>query len=62
VDTYELTCQYCGNSWQHLGMPKEEIRCFTCNDSNIRVRNLSVDKIDYYKGSPPFDEEQNWNF
>jgi hypothetical protein len=34
------------------------MRCIICNDKNITILDLSKNRIDYYAGSPPFEEKK----
>jgi hypothetical protein len=57
LNKYELICQYCGFSWLVSYTPQHSVYCSKCKDGNIRAKNLETDKIDYYAGSPPFENE-----
>lgn len=56
------TCKYCGNKWEfyitsahHLG----SATCAKCGETKlltIKAVDTNEDKIDYYKGSPPFSK------
>lgn len=41
---------------------KDSIACTVCGDLKIKVIDVLVDKIDYYKGSPKFPDKKvdNW--
>jgi len=57
-----LECQYCGHKWIYRAYSKasiDKLKCNKCSDSNLTVRNLSDNKIDYYQGSPAFPQEGN---
>lgn len=56
----ELECVYCGFKWEENVSSKQEIEemlCIKgdCKDSNLKVRDVRA-KVDYYQGSPPFQE------
>lgn len=64
MNRFELICTYCGNSWEINYTPQEIIYCGKCQDSGIRVKNIASERIDYYAGSPPFEEDdafEPWN-
>jgi hypothetical protein len=55
----EVECTYCGHKWRDNVLTQSEmvsLRCVNgrCFDSNLKVRDLSKTKVDYYQGSPPF--------
>jgi hypothetical protein len=59
---------YCGHKWDKVVYNKQSIedeKC-RCGDSNLKVRDLSVAKIDAYKGCPPFPPKKvdlnDWNY
>jgi transcription elongation factor Elf1 len=75
----ELECTYCGKKWEATVYNKQMIEamsCSKCGDSNLKVRDLAVakidtystkenavSKVDYYQGCPPFPEKkrtQDW--
>jgi hypothetical protein len=65
--TVELECTYCGHKWEKMVYNKQTVeseRCPHCNDSNLKVRDASVSKVDTYAGSPPFPpkNDADWNF
>lgn len=62
TNRYELTCQYCGYSWEIQYAPNGTIYCHKCKDSSIKAKDLHRDKIDYYAGSPPFEEKEDKEF
>jgi hypothetical protein len=53
-----LSCRYCGYEWNKMGYGhiSEDESCLKCNDKNIDVRDLSKTKVDYYAGSPSFQD------
>lgn len=60
----QIECTYCGHKWTETVYQKSSVENMTCiwgncKDSNLIVRDMSVGKIDYYAGSPPFPED-NW--
>ena len=61
MNRYEFICQYCNHSWQSNYMSKETLYCIKCNDSHIRVKDLKSSEVDYYAGSPEFEDDPNWN-
>lgn len=64
---YRCECQYCGYVWTHdppsymFRNPLENLRCTngSCNDKNIKVRELSPSGMDVfgYRFSPPFEKK-----
>lgn len=59
-----LTCFYCNYSWDKYLNSKKAVNdqhCLKCGDSNLRVVDLETSSIDYYKGSPPFDDKKSAN-
>ncbi len=62
MNQFELTCQYCGHSWEINYIPQEMVYCQICGDSNVRAKNIAAEKVDYYIGSPPFEKvDDKWN-
>lgn len=58
----ELECTYCGFKWEESVSTKAEIdemACIhgNCGDTNLKVRDVARTKIDYYQGSPPFQDD-----
>lgn len=49
----EATCEYCGHRWE-IRPIERIITCPICKDKNVKIKDLSKHKIDYYQGSPPF--------
>lgn len=53
----DMECTYCGKKW-HLDNPTQydlmSVKCGVCSDKNIKMKDSVKDKVDYYKGSPPF--------
>lgn len=64
----ELECAYCGYKWDKTAYNKSSIeseKCPHCGDTNLKVRDANVAKIDAYKGCPPFPPkrgEPDWSF
>jgi len=77
----ELECTYCGKKWEATAYNKQMIEamsCSKCGDSNLKVRDRAVSKIDtyttkettvskvdYYQGCPPFPPkklEPDWTY
>ncbi len=56
MNRYKLICNYCSFSWEINYQPQEILYCFKCKDTNIKLVDLIKDGIDYYSGSPPFEE------
>lgn len=63
-----IECTYCGHKWEKPVYNKqsiEEEKCVRCGDSNLKVRDASVSKIDAYKGCPAFPPKKinlnDWN-
>lgn len=53
-------CTYCGDAWSQMVYSKHvpsDLRCALCNDRHIQVKEVSIKKIDYYQGCPPFPED-----
>lgn len=57
MSKYELTCEYCGHIWKIDYIPTEYTWCEKCKDHHIKVKDLSKHQIDYYQGSPAFEEK-----
>jgi hypothetical protein len=58
---YTFECTYCGETW---GSDDPQWKCISCRDENLRYKDNSKTKIDYYAGSPPFPEDKDhdpWN-
>jgi hypothetical protein len=61
-----LECLYCGHKWEknaYNAISLESERCPRCKDSNLKVKELSKSKVDYYVGCPPFpkkEEDSGW--
>lgn len=56
-------CTYCGEKWTAdvWGKPQIEVtKCRKCGDSGLKVKDAAADKIDYYKGSPKFPVDPDW--
>jgi uncharacterized protein YbaR (Trm112 family) len=57
----KLLCNYCGFNWEYWAASRRQIEslcCPKCNDSSLTVKDTeSSPKIDYYKGCPPFPED-----
>lgn len=51
---HKLICQYCDFKWEQPYVYKYDLKCAKCGDKNVEDINLSIDKVDYYKGAPPF--------
>lgn len=66
MNRYKLTCEYCNNIWGVNYIPKPPVYCSKCKDSNIRIKDLKSEMVNYYEGCPdfndPIDPSQNWNF
>ena len=66
MNDYFLTCQYCGNSWETNYIPRDRVYCSKCNDSAIKIKERSKEKVDFYEGCPPFPEkptkDDGWPF
>ena len=67
MNKYEFICQYCNAKWQVNYAPKEKVYCSVCKDTNIRIRDLHAEAVDYYVDCPPFEEPNkhgydNWTF
>lgn len=58
ANKYELICQYCGKNWEINYDPKSKLYCVDCRDSNIRVKVIATDRVDYYIGCPPFRDKE----
>lgn len=58
MNLYELSCYYCGYSWQINYEPRDTIYCIKCKDKNLRLINIATQKVNYYVGSPPFPEKE----
>jgi hypothetical protein len=47
-------------------MPKPPVYCSKCKDSNIRIKDLKSEMVNYYEGCPDFNDKpdpyKNWNF
>lgn len=53
-------CKYCGKQWRDVFYSEASIknqRCRYCDDKNLKVRDLTDSRIDYYVGCPPFPSE-----
>jgi hypothetical protein len=64
---FALECTYCGHKWTKALYSKHTVvaeKCPKCRDSKIKVKDLSVAKVDYYEGSPSFppktQEDAGW--
>jgi hypothetical protein len=57
TNRYSLVCLYCNNEWGINYVPKDEVYCGKCKDSNIRVIDNLKEKVDPYMGCPPFPEK-----
>ncbi len=62
LNKYEFICNYCNYNWQTNYMIREPA-CSRCKDTNIKTKDLTAEKIDYYVGCPPFEEDvfKSWN-
>jgi hypothetical protein len=63
-----IECTYCGHKWEKAVYNKQSIedeKCVRCGDSNLKVRDASVSKVDAYKGCPAFPQKKitlnDWN-
>lgn len=57
----ELECMYCGHKWTNIVRNQAQIEAMVCEKrgcghSTLKVRDMAK-KIDYYQGSPPFEEK-----
>jgi hypothetical protein len=55
----EICCNYCGYKTVRNEYDESFIRnlsCYKCNDKDLVIKEVSKSKIDYYMGSPPFEE------
>ena len=55
---FQLECKYCGAKWERqLYTSNAKANCYKCGDSNVKFKELAQHKVDYYKGTPAFREE-----
>jgi hypothetical protein len=57
----EIECTYCGHKEQDDVYNQYSLhgrRCKKCKDSNLKFKDLTQTKIDYYQGCPPFPEKK----
>lgn len=62
----EFECTYCGYRWVEEIWNKDTISSKVCKKGNCRTKNLlardlQATKVDYYQGSPPFQEPKKDN-
>lgn len=58
----QMICKYCDRKWiQNIYGSRDSIKtkCLACNDSNIQIRSLEDNPVDYYKGDKPFPSKDN---
>lgn len=53
-----LICRYCDCKWQEGFLFPELLKCPTCGDTNIRIKSISKDKVNYYPKSKVLNELQ----
>lgn len=59
----EMECEYCGNKWEAGAIELADIGrpiCLKCGDKNIKLKDASKSKVDYYQGSPAFSKK-SWS-
>lgn len=62
----ELICTYCNKKWErniYSSSNVTEFECPVCGDKHVKIKDLTIDKVDYYAGSPPFQDQEptiNW--
>lgn len=53
-----FTCLYCNNKWSETYYKDPMgVRCYICNDKNLKMAKEDTTTVDYYVGSPPFPEK-----
>jgi hypothetical protein len=59
---FTLECTYCGNIMIEEARSQNYLSTKFCDSGNCKDKNLIVrnydDRIDYYKGCPPFPEKE----
>lgn len=63
MNRYEFICLYCGFTWK-LAYTPTNLVCDKCKDTNIKVVDLQVERVNYYAGCPDFPDDywkKNWN-
>jgi len=56
----EFTCKYCNYKWNKTMYSYEsnnDFKCLKCGDTDPTAKDLTKEKIDYYQGSPKFEEK-----
>jgi Zn finger protein HypA/HybF involved in hydrogenase expression len=57
---YSLECNYCGYQWEENWLNvNNPPSCSKCSDKNLKIKDNSKTKIDYYAGPPPFAKEED---
>lgn len=59
----QIECTYCGHKWTEVVYHQSALEGKVCKNGDCKDRKLIVrdikDKIDYYKGCPPFPTTSN---
>lgn len=55
-----FNCTYCDHKWTRnvYSLSGMEEVCPKCKDKNVKYKELSKSKIDYYQGCRPFEEKK----
>jgi len=59
----EITCTYCGykiDKEAYNEASVRSLRCSKCNDKNLLFKEIIRERVDYYAGSPPFEEKKEY--
>lgn len=60
---FQFECCYCGYKYTRELFSRASIeaeKCSRCNDTTMKYKEYAEDsKVDYYKGCPPFPDDEN---